>query len=55
MKRFVTLHLIENEWILSYEEDGIVKQYSSNLLNDIKSKCNDFGFRLDFTGVLNGN
>ena len=55
MKRFITLHFIENEWILSYEEDDIVKQYSSNTLDNIKTKCNEFGFKLDFTGALNGN
>ena len=55
MKTFINLYLIQDTWILSYLENGETKQYTSTYLADIKTKCSEYGFSLDFTGALNGS
>jgi hypothetical protein len=55
MKTFTTLYFADNVWVLSYIEDDENKQYTSELLDDIKAKCLEYGFSLDFTGALDGS
>lgn len=54
MKTFNTLHYENNTWILSYTENGVVEQYTSTSLDDIRTKCAEYAFNLDFTGAVNG-
>jgi hypothetical protein len=55
MKRVISLYYINDSYILSYTEDEEEKSFSSPSLNEIKSKCNEYGFSLDFTGAVDVN
>jgi hypothetical protein len=52
MKRLLTLEKINGQWILSWEEDGNIKQFTSASLDDIKNTCAQNNFSLDFTGAV---
>jgi hypothetical protein len=55
MKIFNTLSHADNIWILSYTENGVGEEYTTTSLDDIKTKCAEYNFHLDFTGALNGS
>jgi hypothetical protein len=53
MKRATSLYNIDGVYVLSYIEDGEEKQFTSPDLEEIKAKCNEYAFSLDFTGAVN--
>ena len=53
MKVFESLRNTDGTWILSYTENDVIKEHTSTNINDIKLKCIEYNFHLDFTGAFN--
>jgi len=55
MNQFKSLYKSEDLWTLNYSTNTELITETFTTLQQVKSKCTELGFNLDWTGAQNGN